>query len=175
MEKGCSAPSAYKDKNLQDFASSLLHYSVEKRKNRADGKFEAVSVFAAMKPEVGHTLLWRVCVWSKWFLLLPPHLTESQACYQVFPCKGGWWEANGDNLFFSPPCGKKKIKKICSLLSSLTNSVTNWPTPWCGSNFLTEIISHVPAATAPNYTHAAWLKMLHTWPKVCPFLKIPPS
>lgn len=66
----------------------------------------------------------------------------------------------------------EKIRKIHSLLPPLTNSVTNWPTPLCGSHFLTEII-YDPAAAAPNYTQTIWLKMLHTWQKVCPFLKIP--
>lgn len=65
--------------------------------------------------------MWRVCVWSKWFLILPPHLMESQACYQVFPCKGGWWETNGDNIFFSP-CGKKKKSRKSVLCYHL------WPT-----------------------------------------------
>lgn len=73
-------------------------------------------------------------------------------------------------VFLFPPV--EKVRKIHSLLPSLTNSVTTRPPPLRGSHFLTEI-THVQAAAAPNYTHAVWLKVLHTWQKVGPFLKIP--
>lgn len=88
---------------------------------------------------------------------------------KCFHAKGGGGKQREIVFLFLPV---EKIRKICSLLSSLINSVTNWPTPLCGSHFLTEII-YVQAAAAPNYAYAIWLKMLHTRQKVCPVLKIP--
>lgn len=109
------------------------------------------------------------CVWSKCFLILPPRLVESQGCYRIFPCKGGRWKVKGDSSF--SPLEKKKIRKIHSLLLSLSNSVTSWPA-LRGNHFWSEI-AYILTATASNHAHAIWLKILHTWQKVCPFLKIP--
>lgn len=112
------------------------------------------------------------CVWSKCFLILPPRLMESQGCYRIFPCKRGRWKVKRETVLVLPlEKKKKKIRKIHSLLLSLSNSVTSWPA-LCGSHFPSGI-AYVLTATASNHTHVIWLKMLHIRQKVCLFLKIP--
>lgn len=108
-------------------------------------------------------------MWSEHSLLLPPRLLESQGCYQVFPCKGGWREAKADSLFL--PLEKKKREKSILLLS-LTNSVSPADQLPCVA-VVSQVKSFMPLPLQFQATFTPFgLKFCH-FKKICPFQKIP--
>lgn len=141
---------------------------MHKRNKGADGKLQAVPVFATVKAWAGYRLFWRVCVVQVISLITTTPHGVTGLLSSVSMQREEVGSKMRQTLLFSP--WKKKCRKIHPLLLSLTKSVIKWPRPARGSPFVTEIIP-VPAAATPHYTRVVWLKKPHIWQKVCPFLR----